>query len=76
MSTRYQADRDTLVLEGLRTLPLEPALDRQRPGGVVTCRLGLDATRRRDVVLAGFAVTRALGPTTPRRCWPSQRACR
>ncbi|MGH3367206.1 MAG: UbiD family decarboxylase [Nocardioidaceae bacterium] len=62
MSTRYQADRDTLVLEGLRTLPLEPSLDRQRPGGVVTSKLGLDATRRRDVDLGSFAATRTLDP--------------
>jgi 3-polyprenyl-4-hydroxybenzoate decarboxylase len=64
MSTRYQADRDTLVVEGLRTLPLEPSLDRQRPGGVVTSKLGLDATRRRDVELGSFVATRALDPAT------------
>ena len=60
MSTRFQADRDTIVLEGLRTLPLEPSLDKQRAGGVVTSKLGIDATRRRDVDPASYWASRAV----------------
>lgn len=48
LSTRYQADRDTLVLSGLRTLPLEPSLPERTADGTVTAKLGLDVTRRRD----------------------------
>lgn len=59
MSTRYQADRDTIIVDGLRTLPLEPSLDKTTPGGVVTSKLGIDATRRRDKPAAMFAASQA-----------------
>ena len=64
MSTRYQADLDTMILEGLRTLPLEPSLDKHRPGGVVTSKLGIDATRRRDVDPEIFRPSQALDAST------------
>lgn len=48
LATRYQADVDTVVLSGLRTLPLDPSLPPHEGSEVVTAKLGLDATRRRD----------------------------
>lgn len=59
-STRFQADQDTIILEGLRTLPLEPSLDKGREGGVVTSKLGIDATRNRAKPQANFAASETL----------------
>jgi 3-polyprenyl-4-hydroxybenzoate decarboxylase len=42
MATRYQPDRDTVVLSGLRTTPLDPSVLDMRAGGA---KLGLDLTR-------------------------------
>jgi 2,5-furandicarboxylate decarboxylase 1 len=42
MATRYQPDRDTVVLSGLRTTPLDPSVRDMRAGGA---KLGLDLTR-------------------------------
>lgn len=48
LATRYQADIDTVVLGGLRTLPLDPSLPPHEGSAVTTAKLGLDATRRMD----------------------------
>lgn len=48
VATRYQADVDTIVLGGLRTLPLDPSLPPHEGSAVTTAKLGLDATRRMD----------------------------
>lgn len=42
MATRFQPDRDTIVLSGLRTSPLDPSVRDIREGGA---KLGLDLTR-------------------------------
>jgi UbiD family decarboxylase len=48
VATRYQADLDTIVLPGLRTLPLDPSLPPHVGSAVTTAKLGMDATRRMD----------------------------
>ena len=48
VATRYQADVDTIVLPGLRTLPLDPSLPPHEGSAVTTAKLGMDATRRMD----------------------------
>jgi 2,5-furandicarboxylate decarboxylase 1 len=48
LATRYQADQDTIVLGGLRTLPLDPSLPPHEGSAVTTAKLGMDATRRLD----------------------------
>ncbi len=42
MATRYQPDKDTIILSGLRTSPLDPSVKDIRDGGG---KLGLDLTR-------------------------------
>ena len=41
MATRFQADRDLIVMSGLRTLPLDPSLP---PGSRVGAKAGYDLT--------------------------------
>jgi 2,5-furandicarboxylate decarboxylase 1 len=41
MATRFQPDRDLIVMEGMRTLPLDPSLP---PGGRVGAKAGYDLT--------------------------------
>jgi UbiD family decarboxylase len=49
VSTRFQADRDAIVLGGLRTFPLDPSLPPRDDAPKVTGgKLGIDATRRYD----------------------------
>lgn len=48
VATRYQADRDTVVVAGMRTLPLDPSLPPRNGVGVTGAKLGLDATCRLD----------------------------
>lgn len=48
VATRYQADRDTVVTEGMRTLPLDPSLPPHEGPSVTGAKLGLDATCRLD----------------------------
>jgi 2,5-furandicarboxylate decarboxylase 1 len=48
IATRYQADTDTIVLPGMRTLPLDPSLPPHEGSAVTTAKLGMDATRRMD----------------------------
>ncbi len=48
LSTRFQADRDLVVLEGMRCIPLDPSLPPNQGWHVTTAKLGIDATRRRD----------------------------
>ncbi len=64
LSTRFQAEQDTIILTGLRTLPLEPSLEKRRAGGVVTSKLGLDATRARDKPRELYAASRVLAAGT------------
>lgn len=48
VATRYQADRDTVVASGMRTLPLDPSLPPRDGTGVTGAKLGMDATCRLD----------------------------
>ncbi len=48
IATRFQADRDLVVLPGMRTLPLDPSLPPHEGSAVVTTKWGVDATRRFD----------------------------
>lgn len=48
VATRYQADRDTVIASGMRTLPLDPSLPPREGTGVTGAKLGLDATCRPD----------------------------
>jgi 3-polyprenyl-4-hydroxybenzoate decarboxylase len=60
ISTRYQADRDTVILTGVRTFPLDPSLPPRAPDReMVTAKLGLDATRRMDKKKDVFMIPRA-----------------
>jgi 3-polyprenyl-4-hydroxybenzoate decarboxylase len=59
ISTRFQADRDTIVLDGMRTFPLDPSLPPRPDAPKVTGgKLGLDATRRYDRPRELFDYTR------------------
>lgn len=59
IATRFQADRDAVILSGLRTFPLDPSLPPHQGPGAVTAKLGLDATRRLDKPAHVFAIPRA-----------------
>ena len=48
IATRFQADRDLVVLPGMRTLPLDPSLPPHEGPRTVTAKLGLDATCPHD----------------------------
>lgn len=48
LATRYQADRDTIILTGMRCAPIEPSLPPHEGSLVTTAKLGIDATRRYD----------------------------
>ncbi|MQA86966.1 MAG: UbiD family decarboxylase [Streptosporangiales bacterium] len=48
IATRFQADRDLVVLPGMRTLPLDPSLPPHEGSSTVTAKMGIDATRRHD----------------------------
>lgn len=56
LATRMQADRDLTVLPGMRTLPLDPSLPPHDGPEVVTAKLAIDATRRRDRPASAFRV--------------------
>jgi 2,5-furandicarboxylate decarboxylase 1 len=59
VSTRFQADRDTIVLGGMRTFPLDPSLPpRDEAPKVTGGKLGIDATRRYDRPKELFDYTR------------------
>ena len=59
VSTRFQADRDTVVLGGMRTFPLDPSLPPRDDAPKVTGgKLGIDATRRYDRPKELFDYTR------------------
>jgi 3-polyprenyl-4-hydroxybenzoate decarboxylase len=58
VATRFQADRDIIVLPGLRTLPLDPSLPPHDGAAVTTAKLGMDATRRDDKPARVFDIPR------------------
>lgn len=58
VATRFQADRDIIILPGLRTLPLDPSLPPHDGAAVTTGKLGMDATRRDDKPAHIFDVPR------------------
>lgn len=59
VSTRFQADRDAIVLDGMRTFPLDPSLPPREDAPKVTGgKLGIDATRRYDRPRELFDYTR------------------
>jgi 2,5-furandicarboxylate decarboxylase 1 len=62
IATRFQADRDLIVLPGMRTLPLDPSLPPHAGSGAVTAKLGLDATRPIDRPAELFAIPAAPFP--------------
>jgi 2,5-furandicarboxylate decarboxylase 1 len=61
LSTRFQGDRDLVVVPGMRTLQLDPSLPPSaRPGAPATsANVGFDATRRADKPAAVFSIPRA-----------------
>ncbi len=59
IATRFQADRDVVILPGMRTFPLDPSLPPHEGSAVTTAKLGLDATRRFDRPARVFAIPRA-----------------
>ena len=59
VTTRSQPDTDVIVLSDLRTLPLDPSLPPYDGGPVVTAKMGIDATRRKDKPKEIFDIPRA-----------------
>jgi 2,5-furandicarboxylate decarboxylase 1 len=59
IATRFQADRDLVVLEGMRTIPLDPSLPPHEGSMVTTSKMGIDATRRPDRPAHLFSIPRA-----------------
>jgi 2,5-furandicarboxylate decarboxylase 1 len=57
LATRFQADRDLMLVEGLRAMPLDPSLDGRRAGA----KLGFDLT----LPLLGPGVARPLEHSIP-----------
>jgi 2,5-furandicarboxylate decarboxylase 1 len=66
LSTRFQADRDLVVLEGMRCIPLDPSLPPHQGWHVTTAKLGIDATRRHDKPAHVFAIPAAPFEDRPR----------
>jgi 2,5-furandicarboxylate decarboxylase 1 len=58
LATRYQADRDTIILTGMRCAPIEPSLPPHEGAQVTTSKLGIDATRRYDKPAESFDIPR------------------
>lgn len=58
LATRYQADRDTVILTGMRCAPIEPSLPPHEGSLVTTAKLGIDATRRYDKPANVFDIPR------------------
>jgi UbiD family decarboxylase len=59
LSTRFQADRDTVILSGMRCIPIEPSLPPHEGSNVTTAAIGFDATRRYDKPAHVFDIPRA-----------------
>lgn len=58
MATRFQADRDIVVIKGVRGSSLDPSSDQKR---LRTAKMGIDATRPLDKRPEGFEVARIPG---------------
>lgn len=58
VTTRSQPDTDVIVMAGLRTLPLDPSLP-PVDGPVLTAKMGIDATKRKDKPHEIFDIPRA-----------------
>lgn len=77
VATRYQADRDTIVAGGMRTLPLDPSLPPREGTAVTGAKLGLDATCRLDRPAGIFSIPEAPFPEVapePERSEPLSQA--
>lgn len=58
MATRFQADRDLVVVSGVRGSSLDPSSDQER---LLTAKMGIDATRPASRRADGFEVARIPG---------------
>lgn len=63
MATRFQADRDLVVLSGVRGSSLDPSSDQKN---LRTAKVGIDATRPRGARPEGFEVARIPGASRVR----------
>lgn len=56
LATRFQGDRDLVVLSGMRTFPLDPSLPLHEGSRVTTAKVGFDCTRSYDRPARVFAI--------------------